>query len=259
MSESTEATHDGVDEFVYDPIRVSLLATIDDENTAYRDLDKVDRYSLFEAKTIDIWESNSRGAEIVDRSYPLSRHLPEELFEVYHPSVPRGGRLALRLLCTRPVLSGNQTARHDDLSRPDERQINYLPFIPSEVQDLIHQWDLPREFTWMRLNAREVGNFQRKTVWDFDVKPPQAIRMGMPSQNSLPLPFEMRFLKQLENPFLYPARQSLLWPFQLSSTSYRLPRTAAYSSASMSAVRPRQSPSFLSRFDSRVFTPRLFV
>jgi len=181
MSESTEPEHDGVDEFIFDPIRVSLLASIDDENTAYKDLEKTDRSSLFEAKTVDIWETHQRGAQIVDRSYPVSRRLPADLFESYHPDIPSGSRLALRLLITRPVLSGNQTARHDDLGPPDHRQINYLPFIPSEVQDLIHQWDLNREFTWMRLNAREVGNFQRKTIWNFDVNPPRAIRMGAPS------------------------------------------------------------------------------
>ena len=180
MSESTEPIHDGVDEFIVDPIRVSLLATIDDEHTAYRDLYKTDRYSLFEAKTIDIWESNTRGAQILDRSYPLSRKLPKDLFEAYHPSVTRDSRLALRLLCTRPVMGGNETARYDDMSFAGDRQINYLPFLPDEVQDLIRQWDLNREFTWMRLNAREVGNFQRKTVWNFDVDPPRAVRMGMP-------------------------------------------------------------------------------
>lgn len=178
MSESTEPVHEGVDEFIVDPIRVSLLATIDDEHTAYNDPNKTDRSSLFEAKTIDIWESKTRGAKIVDRSYPVSRRLPEGLFEASHPSIPRGCRLALRLLATRPALGSNQTARHDDLGPPDDRQINYLPFIPSEVQDLIHQWDLNREFTWMRLNSREVGNFQRKTVWNFEVEPPRAIRMG---------------------------------------------------------------------------------
>ncbi len=96
MSESTEPVHEGVDEFIIDPIRVSLLATIDDEYTAYRDLDKSDRYSLFEARTIDIWEGNGHGAQILDRSYPLSRRLPEDLFEAYHPSAPRSNRLTLR-------------------------------------------------------------------------------------------------------------------------------------------------------------------
>ncbi|KIV79956.1 hypothetical protein PV11_07495 [Exophiala sideris] len=177
MSESTEPIHEGVDEYIYDPIRVSLLATIDDENTAYKDPDKIDRYSLFEAKTIDIWETNQRGPQILDRNYPLSRRLPEDLFEAYHPSAPRGSRLALRLLCTRPVLASNQTARYDDLDRPDDRQVNYLPFVPEGIQDLIHQWDLNREYTWMRLNSREVGNFQRKTGWDFGSNPPRATRM----------------------------------------------------------------------------------
>ncbi|KAK5464663.1 hypothetical protein LTS15_001225 [Exophiala xenobiotica] len=194
MSESTEPIHEGVDEFVYDPIRVSLLATIDDEDTAYNDLEKVDRYSLFEAKTIDIWESNTQGVRVVDRSYPISRRLPEDLFEAYHPSVPGGGRLALRLLCTRPVLSSNQTARHNDLARADERQLNYLPFLPNEMQELIHQWDLNREYTWMRLMAREVGNFQRKTVWDDNFNPPRAIRMGV----VINFPFVLRPARQVK-------------------------------------------------------------
>jgi hypothetical protein len=194
MGESTEPIHEGVDEFVYDPIRVSLLATIDDEDTAYNDLEKVDRYSLFEAKTIDIWESNTQGVRVVDRSYPISRRLPEDLFEAYHPSVPGRGRLALRLLCTRPVLSSNQTARHNDLARADERQLNYLPFLPNEMQELIHQWDLNREYTWMRLMAREVGNLQRKTVWDDNFSPPRAIRMGTPS-HYLPAFLSIRRLK----------------------------------------------------------------
>ena len=178
MSESTEPVHEGVDEYIVDPIRVSLFATIDDENTAYRDPHKTDRHSIFEAKTIDIWESHSRGAQILDRSYPTSRNLPEDLFEAYHPLAPRDNRLALRLLCTRPMTGSNETARHDDMSVAGDRQINYLPFLPNDVQDLIRQWDLNREFTWMRLNAREVGNFQRKTVWNFEVEPPRAIRMG---------------------------------------------------------------------------------
>ncbi|OAG41056.1 hypothetical protein AYO21_04669 [Fonsecaea monophora] len=179
MSESTEPAHDRVDEYVVDPIHVSLLATIDDEDTAYKDPDKLDRYSLLEAKTIDIWETASRGAQIVDRNYPVSRRLPPDLFEAYHPAIPRGSRLALRLLCTRPALGGNQTAKHDDLGPPGDRQINYLPLVPADIQELVHQWDLNREYTWMRLNAREVGNFQRKTVWSFDVEPPRAVRMGL--------------------------------------------------------------------------------
>ncbi|EXJ67733.1 uncharacterized protein A1O5_09079 [Cladophialophora psammophila CBS 110553] len=180
MSESTEPVHDGVDEFVVAPIRVSLLATIDDENTAYKDPNKTDRYSLFEARTVDIWETVGRGAQVVDRSYPLSRRLPPDLFEAYHPSIPpRGSRLALRLLCTRPALGVNQTAKHDDTGPPGDRQINYLPFLAADVQEPVHQWDLNREYTWMRLHAREVGNFQRRTVWSFDVEPPRALRMGL--------------------------------------------------------------------------------
>jgi hypothetical protein len=177
MSESTNPDHDDAGDFITDPIKVSLLATIDDENTAYNDLNKDERGSFFEAKTIDIWES-SRGAQLLDRNYPVSRRLPNDLFEPHHPAVTRGSRLSLRLLLTRPQLGSNEAARHDDMSPPGARQINYLPFLPGEVQDLIRQWDLNREYTWMRINAREVGNFQRKTIWNFDVDPPRAVRMG---------------------------------------------------------------------------------
>ncbi|OAP59430.1 hypothetical protein AYL99_06728 [Fonsecaea erecta] len=227
MSESTEPVHDGVEEFVVDPIRVSLLATIDDEDTAYRDPDKTDRYSLFEAKTIDIWETANRGAQIVDRSYPVSRKLPPDLFEAYHPAIPRGSRLALRLLCTRPALGANQTARHDDTGPPGDRQINYLPFMAADVQELVHQWDLNREYTWMRLNAREVGNFQRKTVWSFDVEPPRAVRMGL----VIHFPFVLR-----------PARRAKYL------TETKGGRTASRRSSLKSTYNPRRDDPFLWSF-----------
>lgn len=84
----------------------------------------------------------------------------------------------LRLLVTRPASVGNQLAWHDDLGKPGNKQIDYLPFVPEAMEDLIHQWDLPRSWPWLRLNAREVGNFARKTEWDFKVKPPRAVRIG---------------------------------------------------------------------------------
>ncbi|KIW46803.1 uncharacterized protein PV06_02439 [Exophiala oligosperma] len=192
--ESTEPIHEGVDEFVYDPIRTSLFAIIDDEQTAYNDLEKQDRHSLFKAATLDIWESNSQGVRILDRTYPVSRRLPEDLFDAYHPEVPQGGRLALRLLCTRPALKFSQVPRRHKLLHAEDRQIAHLPFIPSEMQDLIHQWDLNREYTWLRLMCREVGNFQRKTVWDDSISPSRAVRIGI----VVNFPFVLRPARQVQ-------------------------------------------------------------
>jgi hypothetical protein len=84
----------------------------------------------------------------------------------------------MRLLLTRPVLGSNQYARIDDLRPVGDRQINYLPFAAGEMQRLIRQWDLNPEYVWMRLNSREVGNFYRKTSWNFDLENPEAQRMG---------------------------------------------------------------------------------
>ena len=177
MSESTEPVHTHVDPVIEDPVGVSLQSTINDSNVAYIDPDKIGHHSLFEAKTLDIWDDRE-DARKLDRAYPLSRRLPDRLFDASHPVARHGERLALRLLVTRPVLAGNGLAWHDDLGPRDHRQINYLPFTTDAVQQLIHQWDLPREYPWLRLNAREVGNFQRKTEWDFSTYPPRARRMG---------------------------------------------------------------------------------
>lgn len=177
MSVSTNAVFNGLEDFVLDPIGVALQATIGDEQTAYNDPEKQERYSFFEARTIDIWESDEN-ADVFHRTYPISRRLPEDLFEPFHPQVPRGQRLAMRLLLTRPVLGSNQYARIDDLGPVGDRQINYLPFTASEIQRLIRQWDLNPEYVWMRLNSREVGNFYRKTSWNFDLENPEAQRMG---------------------------------------------------------------------------------
>jgi hypothetical protein len=191
MSESTESEHVQVDDFTIDPIAVSLRATIDDEKTRFRDLNKTDRRSLFETKTLDVW-TESGNARRLTRTYPLARGLPPDLFEPYHPSAGRDERLTLRLVCTRPVISSDQIAWHDDLNLPDHRQINYLPFVPEAVDDLWHQWGLPREWPWLRLNAREVGNFQRKTEWDFNVHPPKARRLGI----TINFPFVLRPAKR---------------------------------------------------------------
>lgn len=177
MSDSTSAVYHGLENLVLDPIGVSLQATIGDEQTAYKDPEKQERISLFESRTIDIWESDE-GANVFHRNYPISRRLPEDLFEPFHPQVPKGHRLAMRLLLTRPVLGSNQYARIDDLGPVWNRQINYLPFTAAEMQRLIRQWDLNPEYVWMRLNSREVGNFYRKTSWNFDLENPEAQRMG---------------------------------------------------------------------------------
>lgn len=128
-------------------------------------------------KTIDIWAAPN-GPRLVDHDYGLSRRLPDRLFEASSPAHSRGERLMLRLLVTRPALAGNQLAWHDDLAKYGYKQINYLPFVPGAMEELIQQWDLPKSWPWLRLNAREVGNFSRKTEWNFKAKPPRAIRIG---------------------------------------------------------------------------------
>ncbi|KEF60842.1 uncharacterized protein A1O9_02404 [Exophiala aquamarina CBS 119918] len=194
MSDSTSAVYHGLENFVLDPIGVALQATIGDEQTAYNDPEKQERASLFESRTIDIWESDE-GADVFPRNYPISRRLPEGLFEAFHPQVPKGRRLALRLLLTRPVLGSSQYARIDDLRRVGDRQINYLPFTATEMQRLIRQWDLNPEYVWMRLNSREVGNFYRKTSWNFDLENPEAQRMG--KSLIIPLPLQVTARKSL--------------------------------------------------------------
>jgi hypothetical protein len=162
---------------ITDPIGLSLEASISDEHTAYRHVDKTRRDDLFDAKTLDVW-LGAHGPYVLDHNYPLSRDLPNHLFEASHRDAPPDARLIVRLLVTRPVLAGNQLAWHDDLAKFGQKQINYLPFVPDAMHDLIDQWDLPRSWTMLRLNAREVGNFSRKTEWDSSVTPPVALRMG---------------------------------------------------------------------------------
>ena len=167
-------SHHITEEKIVDPIGVSLQATIADEHTAYRQPEKQHRDSLFDAKTLDIWQGGGQPHEIV-HDYGPSRGLPPQLFDGSY----RGERLVLRLLCTRPATAPNSLAWHDDLAKYGEKQISYLPFVPQAIEDLNEQWDLPRSWTWLRLNAREVGNFHRKTEWDLKVKPPKAVRIGM--------------------------------------------------------------------------------
>jgi hypothetical protein len=180
MSRVNDPNRKRVSVFTVDPIGLSLQASINDGNVAYHDPPKADRHSLFEAKTIDIWDDRGQARKL-DRTYILSRRLPDRLFDAYHPDADPTERLALRLLVTRPTLASNGLAWHDDLGPRDNRQINYLPFTPDAIEDLTDQWDLPRQYPWLRLNAREVGNFQRKTEWDFATYPPRARRMGRSS------------------------------------------------------------------------------
>ena len=167
--------------FTIDPIGDSLQATINDdsEDTAFRELNKAHYEDLFDVKTLDIWAEPDGRPRALGRFHGPLRDLPEQSFEAFHPSALKSERLALRLLVTRPVLGNNQTAWHDDLEKSDYKQINYLPFIPAAIDDLMRQWDLPKDWLLLRLNAREVGNFSRKTEWDYSVVPPRTVRMGM--------------------------------------------------------------------------------
>ena len=123
MSDSAGTEQVDVDGETTDPIAVSLRASIDDGKTAYRNPDKLDRRSLFEAKSLDIWTSHD-DARRLQRAYRPSRSLPADLFEPYHPEAEPDERLMLRLICTRPITSSDEIAWHDDLNFPGHRQIN---------------------------------------------------------------------------------------------------------------------------------------
>ena len=178
---STESADERDPDIITDPIGVSLQASIPPEDTAFRELRKPRPDSLFSCRTLDVWAGPNSPPRRLDRTYPLSRDLPDRLFEAYHPSASDHERLVLRLLVTRPVTAKDGLAWHDDLGKTGWKQINYLPFVPEAVDDLIRQWDLPRDWAWLRLHAKEVGNFSRKTEWDFSVTPARAVRIGMGS------------------------------------------------------------------------------
>jgi hypothetical protein len=163
---------------VLDPIGTSLRATnAVDDSRPFQDPVKEDIYSLYDARTLDVWEGRD-GAATRLQEHPLSRKLPARLFEPDSPRASRTDMLVFRLLVTRPAMDANQEAWHDDLSAAGRKQINYLPFEPQEIQELITKYNLPEHWMYLRMQAREVGNFHRETSWDFTKKEPVGIRLG---------------------------------------------------------------------------------
>jgi hypothetical protein len=165
-------------DIVLDPIGTSLRATNAlDDSRPFQDPVKEDIYSLYDARTLDVWEDRS-GASTRLEEHPLSKRLPAHLFE---PDNPRGSRtetLVFRLLVTHPAMDANQEAWHDDLSKAGQKQINYLPFEPGAIQELVTKYYLPEHWMYLRMAAREVGNFHRETSWDLTKKEPVATRLG---------------------------------------------------------------------------------
>lgn len=165
-------------DIVRDPIGTSLRATNPfDDSKPFQDLTKEDIYSLYDARTLDVWEDRN-GATTRLEEHPLSKKLPARLFEPDSPRASRIETLVFRLLVTRPAMDANQEAWHDDLSPAGQKQINYLPFEPEAMQELITKYCLPEHWMYLRMQAREVGNFHRETSWDFTKKDPIAIRLG---------------------------------------------------------------------------------
>jgi hypothetical protein len=166
-------------EIVLDPIGTSLRATnAVDDSTPFQDPTKEDIYSLYDTRTLDVWE-NGNGASTRLEEHPLSRKLPERLFEPDSPRASSTEMLIFRLLVTRPAMDANQEAWHDDLDEAGKKQINYLPFEPGAIEELITKYYLPENWMYLRIQAREVGNFHRETSWDFKKKEPVATRLGM--------------------------------------------------------------------------------
>jgi hypothetical protein len=165
-------------DIVLDPVGTALRATIPyDDSKPFQDPAKQDLYSLYDSRTLDVWEDRT-GASTRLEEHPLSRKLPARLFE---PDNPRGSRtetLVFRLLVTRPAMDANREAWHDDLSDDGQKQINHLPFEPEAIQELITKYHLPEHWTYLRMQAREVGNFHRETSWDFTKKEPVGTRIG---------------------------------------------------------------------------------
>lgn len=165
-------------DMVLDPIGTSLRATnAADDSRPFQDPVKDDIYSLYDARTLDVWEDRN-GASTRLEEHPLSRKLPARLFEPDSPSASRTESLVFRLLVTRPAMDANHEAWHDDLSAAGRKQINYLPFEPGAIEELLTKYYLPEHWMYLRMQAREVGNFHRETSWDFTKKEPVAIRLG---------------------------------------------------------------------------------
>jgi hypothetical protein len=165
-------------DIVLDPIGTSLRATnAADDSKPFQDPSKEDIYSIYDTRTLDVWEDRN-GASTRLEEHPLSRKLPARLFEPDSPRASRNEMLVFRLLVTRPAMDANQEAWHDDLSEAGQKQINYLPFEPEAIQELITRYYLPEHWMYLRMQAREVGNFHRETSWDFTKKEPVATRLG---------------------------------------------------------------------------------
>lgn len=165
-------------QIVLDPIGTSLRATNAlDDSSPFQDPVKEDIYSLYDARTLDVWEGRN-GASARLEEHPLSRKLPAQLFEPDSPRASSTETLVFRLLVTRPAMDANQESWHDDLCEAGKKQINYLPFEPKAIQELISKYYLPEHWMYLRMQAREVGNFHRETSWDFTKKEPTATRLG---------------------------------------------------------------------------------
>jgi hypothetical protein len=165
-------------DIVLDPIGSSLKATnAVDDCRPFQDPGKEDIYSLYDARTLDVWEDHN-GASTRLEEHPLSRKLPARLFEPDSPRASKIETLVFRLLVSHPAMDANQEAWHDDLSEAGKKQINYLPFDPEAIQELITRYCLPEHWMYLRMQAREVGNFHRETSWDFTKKEPVATRLG---------------------------------------------------------------------------------
>jgi hypothetical protein len=166
-------------DIVLDPIGTSLRATNStDDSKPFQDLVEQDIYSQYDARTLDVWEGR-HGQSTRLEEHPLSRKLPARLFEPDSPRASRTETLVFRLLVTRPAMDANQESWHDDLSEAGKKQINYLPFDPESIQELVVKYNLPEHWMYLRMQAREVGNFHRETSWDFTKKEPLATRIGM--------------------------------------------------------------------------------
>lgn len=65
------------------------------------------------------------------------------------------------------------------MSEAGKKQINYMPFDAESIQKLIIKYNLPEHWIYLRMQAKEVGNFHRETSWDFTKKEPLATRVDM--------------------------------------------------------------------------------
>ena len=179
---------------VVDPIGTSLRAT-NGSNTSkpFQDLSKEeDVYSLYDARTLDVWEG-PQGSSARLEEHQLSKKLPPRLFEPDSPHGSTSEKLVFRLLVTHPIMDTHLQAWHDDLSETGQKQIDFLPFEPESMKELITRFHLPEHWAYLRKQAREVGNFHRETSWDFTKKDPVGTRLGI----VIHFPFVLRPARQL--------------------------------------------------------------